>query len=717
MGWDPEERKRRKRSLILTFLLFLLFIGLTAIQVSLQQVRGKNVLVPSNVLVLVIINLNLIVLMVLIVMVGRNLVKIYFEHKRGILGSKFKAKLITAFIALSIIPTVLLFLVASGLITSSIESWFTQQREEALKDSLTIAQAYYEELNRRGKILTENILSIAKKQELLDRENYWKLVWLLKEKAKEHDVKVVEIFDRHGEILGSSKGRKEAVEKAYLVSPKDEKLMRSFSKREAIAWDHKRYHLMLFPFNQGVVALTYKLPSSLHKSLIAIGQYHEGYRQLKELKKPLKISYIIAFLMATLLIIFSSIWFGLHLAKGITIPIEALASGTREVASGNLDTQIDVKADDEIGILVDSFNLMTKDLKRSRGELEERRRYIETILDNIATGVISIDKEGKISSINRAARSFLKLGKVELGGISYKQLFKDERLEALRNTVREMLRSGKDRERRELKLITEEGVMILVVGLSTLVDSEGRYSGMVIVMEDLTELAKAQRAAAWEEVARRVAHEIKNPLTPISLSAQRLKRRFGHLMEAKEGEVFYRCIETIIREVEELKRMVNEFYRFARLPEVSPRPTKLGDIIEDLVALYKASHKDIKFDVKISPDVPTLLLDKDQIKRAFMNLMENAIEAMKGMGKIAISAGWNESSKSVVVEVADEGVGIPPEDRERLFMPYFSTKEHGTGLGLAIVSRIVADHGGYIRVRENKPKGAVFVIELPGRAA
>ncbi len=708
--------QKRKRSLLFTGALFFLFVSLTVLQVYLQQQQGKPSSIPSNILILVVVNLNVIVLMVLVVMVGRNLAKIYFEHKRGRLGSKFKVKLITAFISLTIIPTFLLFLVASGFITSNIEGWFSKQKEEALKDALSVAQSYYQGMDRRAGTLSQEIVNVARKQGLLGSSNYWKLVWLLKEKAREHRLKAVEIFDVKGHILASSKGKGRRG-KEYLVQEGDTKLLQSLKDKKPISWDHGRYHIVVVPFSEGGTAFSYKIPSRLSKSLVAITQYYEGYRQVKELKNPIKISYILLFLMATLLIVFSSIWFGLHLAKGITVPIEALALGTREVARGNLDTQIQVQADDEIGILVDSFNLMIRDLKGSREELEERRRYIETILENIATGVISLDKEGRVISINRAARGLLRLENEPCLEVSYRQIFHEEHLGVLKETVKVMLRRGREGSRREVRLVREEGVIHLLVGASPLLDQEGRYSGMVVVMEDMTELAKAQRAAAWEEVARRVAHEIKNPLTPISLSAQRLKRRFGGHMKGEEGEVFYRCIETIIKEVEELKRMVNEFYKFARLPKISPRPTLLQEILRDLVALYSASHKGITIQVDVPQDLPPLLLDREQMNRVFINLMENAIEAMHGQGVITIKVDWREEEQTVVVEVADEGVGIRPEDRERLFIPYFSTKERGTGLGLAIVSRIISDHGGYIMVRENKPRGAVFVIELPGKAA
>ncbi len=710
------ELKKRKRSLILTGLLFLVFVGLTGLQFYFQQHQGKPTSIPSNILVFMMVNLNLIILMILVVMVGRNLTKIYFEHKRGVLGSKFKTKLITAFIALTIIPTTLLFLVASGLITSNIEHWFTQQREQALKEALAVAQGYYREMDQKGVFLARKVMETAQKQNLLTKKNYWKLVWLLKEKAKEHGLKAMEVFAPSGRLVASSKGKGRKA-RSYLVEPGDPKIQEVLKSKKPLSWDIKRYHILLVPTSGGVVSLTYKIPAQLYKSLATVTQYYEGYRQAKELKNPIKISYIIVFLMATLLIVFSSIWFGLQLAKGITVPIEALASATEEVARGNLDTHITVRADDEIGILVDSFNRMIQDLKISRKELEERKRYIETVLDNIATGVISIDKEGKISSINKAARSLIALSCGDCLGVPYKQIFDKEYLAPLRETVKEMLRRGKEGDRKEVKLVTEEGVIHLVVGASTLVDQEGRYTGTVVVMEDMTELVKAQRAAAWEEVARRVAHEIKNPLTPISLSAQRLKRKFGRYMQGEEGEVFYRCIETIIKEVDELKHMVNEFYKFARMPQISPRPTRLQELIQDLVALYSASHRDINFEVHLSQDLPPLLLDKDQMNRVFINLLENAIEAMKGKGKITIRARWDDSIPAAVVEVADEGIGIKPEDKEKLFMPYFSTKARGTGLGLAIVSRIISDHGGYIRVKDNKPRGAIFIIELPGKAA
>ncbi|MFQ6112144.1 MAG: ATP-binding protein, partial [Nitrospinota bacterium] len=476
----------------------------------------------------------------------------------------------------------------------------------------------------------------------------------------------------------------------------------------------------------GLVAVTYYVPQSLTAKLADIRTAFENYKQMEIQKDPIKASYVMTFLMIALLVIFAAIWFGFYLARGITVPIEKLAEGTRAVAEGNLDFKIDLKADDEVGLLVDAFNRMTSNLKRSgekleeahRGlqrtnvELERRRSYMETVLQNIATGVITVDHRGRITTINKAAGKMLELDIERARGKSYLSLFSSEQLAPVRALLKKMLDSGRESLSEQIQMRVGGRVLTLIASVSLLTDRGGQGIGMVVVFEDLTELIKAQKLAAWREVAQGIAHEIKNPLTPIQLSTQRLKKKFE--TGAQDfAEVFQTSTTTIITQVKSLMELVNEFSQFARLPEAHPRPCDLHALLSEVLSLYRESHRHLEFETRYEATLEPVSVDEGQIKRVFINLLENAIESMGDGGKITISTFHDRMNQSVRIEVADEGEGLPTQSRERLFMPYFSTKKGGRGLGLALVQRIIADHNGSIEVRDNHPKGTVFVIRLP----
>ena len=443
------------------------------------------------------------------------------------------------------------------------------------------------------------------------------------------------------------------------------------------------------------------------------------------LKNPKKVLYVMILFLGTLVIAFSAIWVGLYLARKITIPIQGLTEATHRIAEGDLDFLIDVAAKDEVGILVDSFNKMMSDLKGSKEnlertnielkvsneELDRRRSYIETILQNIDTGVISIDWEGRITTINQAAERMMGVRLIDARGKGYGEMLQFPKLVE----VIQMVTSGHKKSfGGELQLPQDQQTLFLKGHVTALEDDRENYLGAVVVLDDYTELAKAQKIAAWREVARRIAHEIKNPLTPIQLSAQRLRRK-QEKGSADLDEVIRECTSTIINEVAGMKKLVNEFSQFAKMPDVQPAPNDLHDIIHEVCTLYEG-HKEIEIVRELDGDLPVLKIDREQIRRSLINLVENGVEAMEGKGRIWIRTRFDEALQMATLEICDEGVGIRPEDRDKLFLPYFSRKKSGTGLGLAIVDRIVKDHGGYIRFRDNLPRGSRFVIELPAAA-
>jgi two-component system nitrogen regulation sensor histidine kinase NtrY len=425
-----------------------------------------------------------------------------------------------------------------------------------------------------------------------------------------------------------------------------------------------------------------------------------------------KNSYILTLLLITLVIIFSATWFGLYLAKGITVPIQRLAEGTHEVAHGNWDYQIEAAGDDEIGTLVDSFNQMTRDLKQINVELARRGRYMETLLGNIAAGVISVDPAGTITTMNAAAEQMLGVKADEAVGKSYSGAFHSEQLRIMREIMEQV--TGGGTVEREIKIALPDQILTAVATGAMLQGDDGETLGVMIFLEDITQIQKVQRMEAWREVARRIAHEIKNPLTPIQLSAERLRKRYAKLLDG-DGGILDKCTATIISQVEDMKNLVNEFSQFARLPAAELTANNLNDIVKEALFLFKEGHKGVRFEFR-QGEIPSLELDRDQIKRVLINLLDNAVAAVEeNAGEIRIATTYSPSAGIVLLEVADNGSGLAPEVRARIFEPYFSTKKEGTGLGLAIVSAIVADHRGHIRVRPNEPRGTRFIIELPVR--
>ncbi|HSH14172.1 MAG TPA: ATP-binding protein, partial [Desulfurivibrionaceae bacterium] len=468
------------------------------------------------------------------------------------------------------------------------------------------------------------------------------------------------------------------------------------------------------------------MPRQRLQAMESISRGLEGYRQLMILKNPVKNSAYAMLVIVTLLIIFSAVWFGFYVARGLTGPITKLAEATRRVADGELDFVLEKESGDELGTLVESFNQMTRDLLTGKSELEEvnlalqasyqelekRQRYTETILQNVGAGVISLDEKGMITSINRFAEELLKIDKSRMIGRHYREVLRPDHKALLDGFFLELVRSGKAVVQHPVRLTLGDESFLLRVKFTQLKDEQGKRLGVVLVFDNLTELEKAQRMAAWREVARRIAHEVKNPLTPIQLSAQRLRKRYLERL-ADDGEVFDNCTKTIINQVDELKTLVSEFSSFARMPAVRKAPGDLGEVGREVLLFYREAHKNVEFEGRFE-QVPRFSFDREQIKRVLINLLDNAVAAVGPEGgRIGIAISFNPVEKAAFLEVWDNGPGVPEENKLRLFEPYFSTKKTGTGLGLAIASTIVADHDGYIRIRDNEPGGARFVIELP----
>lgn len=723
-------KKRRVRRIVFGIIGFLAILTLIYIQ-ALKTPSPFG----SNVLVFTLVNINIIALVVLVVLILRNLIKLYFERKGKIIGAKFKTKLIISFVGLSLVPTILLFLVASGLITNSIESWFNIQVEKSLKESLEVAQSYYVEAKKNALLHAKDIGQFIIDKKMLDKKNRIFLQNTIDKRRSEFSIDGLQVFSNDLRLIALSFNPDisqdlldmDSTLLDHALKGEEQTHVRYLGKGEVIQGIAPIPSLKDNKKVSGVTVVSYYIPVSLVSKMDMITKAFEDYKAQKILKNPIKFSYVMTFLMITLLIIFSAIWFGLYLARGITVPIQELAEGTHAIAEGNLDFKIETKATDEIGILVDSFNHMTEDLKNSKLaieranvdlrktniELDQRTSYMETVLENIATGVISIDKHGKISTINKSAQLMLDLSSEDIKSKYYRDIFNAEQFEIIRRLMKQMFETERKNIESQIKVTLGAKALTLLINISVLNDKEGKYLGMVIVFEDLTEMIKAQRISAWREVAQRIAHEIKNPLTPIQLSAQRLRKKYREKSNDFE-DVLDGCTNTIINEVGGLKKLVNEFSRYARMPELKIAPTEFHRIIDDVIMLYKTSHKGLTINTQYDKNINIVNVDGEQMKRVFINLIENSIEAMDNGGReIDIKTIFDSNTQAIRVEFSDEGRGIDPRVKDKLFMPYFSTKKDGTGLGLAIVNNIISDHKGKIKIEDNAPKGTKIIMELP----
>jgi two-component system nitrogen regulation sensor histidine kinase NtrY len=693
----------------------------------------------GNVLLFALINLNVMLLLLLVYLVLRSIVKLIFERKRNVLGNKLRTRLVVTFVCLTLIPTLPLFGLATKFISSSVDYWLSGRMEHSLLQAVSLGKDYLEQeqddlaldCQMAARELSDSIGTAAPAHGIPEQIGISIL--------QKYHLKAMLFFDAEGNLLWKQNLAKapsfeiEQVRRILNVEPGNG------STIHTLALDHHQEGLLsscplLSDASQpngplGKFVVLRVLPRHITDRLATVTDGYEDFLQMKLLHKPLRTSHFITFSIVTLLVIFAAIWFAFFLAKNITVPIQHLVEATQSIAEGDLDVQLKWEPQDEIGMLVSSFNKMVLDLRESReqlanaylalqhghAELETRRRYMETVLKNIAAGVVSVDANGLITTVNKSAETMFGFGADQIIGRHYSQFLKAAHMDIVESFLDMYSSSRQPYLEQQLQTIVDNRPMVLLIKVSIFQDEHDKCLGSVIVFDDLTDLEKAQRMAAWREVARRIAHEIKNPLTPIQVSAQRLRRKYVQLMGSPQGAVLEECTGAIMQQVDLMKLLVNEFSNFARLPRANPTPTDLTSIVEESVAPYRHTYPGISFILEKEEAFPILKLDQVQFKQVMTNLLDNAVQALNGHEKsIRISLTYDSTLKIARLECADTGHGLTPEDKLRIFEPYFSTKEKGTGLGLAIVASIVADHNGFVRVRDNHPQGAVIVVELPG---
>jgi two-component system nitrogen regulation sensor histidine kinase NtrY len=735
------ERRRRRRELWISVVVIAAIVAGVLLE---QRIEAGTQALPfgPGVPFLFLNALNVILIVLLVYLIGRNFVKLVFERRRGILGSHLNLKFVAAFTLVATVPMAVLFLVSSSFVTASIETWFSLQVDRALDQSREVAESYYDAAARNALYYGEQIAGQIQQRRLMRPGNAADLHRFVQEKQREYNLGVVQVFhatdggiatlvNPENPAAGFSGEHSGLVRAALDGTPVSR-------TEDAAGADVIRGAVPIHSSDPargadvvGAVVVNYRVPVPLASKVKQIRAALDGYRTLQPQAGYISSVYQQELLLFSLVIVLFAIWWGFRMAKGVLGPIRALAEGTAEVARGNLDVVVEAHADDEIGFLVRSFNKMTHDLREARSgverfnaELEQRRRYMEIVLRNIGAGVISVDAEGRIHTINPSAQRMLAVpAGLGLIGRKVEEVFTHpEQVELLRDFGHELRPDVRESVRRQVQLRSGEDVLTLLVTITLLQDDDGRVLGTVVVFDDYSQVVRAQRMEAWREVARRIAHEIKNPLTPIQLSAQRIRRRFLRRLgdSPEEARVLEECVDTITSQVEGLKLLVNEFSNFARLPTAKLKPDDLNRLVREAVASYQESG--VVLETDLDPQLPIIEIDADQVRRLLSNLIDNAIAAVRERqgvspvpGRVELRTVHDAPLQVVRVEVADDGVGVSDADRRRIFEPYFSTKDHGTGLGLAIVSRIVADHGGYVRVHGNRPRGTRMIVELPVR--
>lgn len=718
-----DEVRRRRREAVLIAVTAVAFVAFAFFQTRLPDFQDS----PSqsgNIVFFLLINLNLILLVLLVFLVARNLTKLVVERRRRIIGARLRTRLVLAFASLSLIPTILLFIVAQGFFASVIENWFGLRVQTALTGALDVAHHYYQQAADDTLVVGDRVAREIERRGLLASARRAELNTLLAVERETQRVDGIDVVSPAGPIAAA---HGERIAARGVPLPRGE-LRALFAQGQDFARTERLRHGDLVvggvPAHdaEGAVAAAVVVARAISPDVAVAARRTakavDEYRQLRVLKQPIRGGYTITFFLITLVVLFSATWFGFYFAKGITVPIQRLGEGMREVAQGNWDYRAATGGDEEIGTLVTSFNTMAGDLKTIHGELEERHRYIESILENITAGVVSLDPTGAVATVNPAATSMLGLRSGDACGRRWQDVFGRADLQPVAELIERMRAERRDRLELQLKLSGGARPVTAFATATALRDERGLPLGLILFFEDVTFLLRVERMEAWREVARRIAHEIKNPLTPIQLSAQRLRKRYAATLQGEDAALLDECTRTIGAQVEQLKRLVNEFSAFARLPALEVTPHDLRAVVEEALVLFREGHREVAFTFTAAEALPPVDLDPDAIKRTVINLLDNAVHACAGAeggGRIEVAITHDPRMGLVRLEVADNGHGMTPDVQARVFEPYFSTKKDGSGLGLAIVAAIVADHHAYIRVRDNQPRGVRMVIEFPLR--
>ncbi len=677
---------------------------------------------------LVLVALSAVVFLLLVALsfiLLRNLVKLYAERRLGVLGSQFRTRMVVSALLLSFAPVLVMFMFAYGLMNRSIDKWFSGPVEQLQQDSGSVGGMLANYAGDTARHAATEIAAATETRHSLETGNYTGMLNEFRERRPTLEGGFAVALVDGDAVASVSAPQPWAVLRRQLPDLAD-------MERSPQKWvsGNAEYLLSVAPVGtSGKILVGLPLPKNFSSTLEQIRSNQASYLALSREAKRIRGMYMLLLLLLTVLVLFAATWVSLFVAKLVTRPVEALAEATREISLGHLGHRVEVSAADELGELVASFNRMAAELESSRHkiemsalaladtntELDQRREHIQTILENIPTGVLSLDAERRVTHTNVAlGRMFWPKGGAPVAGTPLHEIFPPEVTSDLEHLLRKSDRMAMTAAQFEIPV--QKGRISASVTMSSVQHGKERL-GYVVVFEDFSELLKAQKEAAWREVARRVAHEIKNPLTPIALSAERIRKHLerGGAPDDASLAVIHGCAETISGAVSTVRSLVDEFSSLARFPAAQPRPSDINEVIENALAMFNGRLDGINVEKHLGANLPQAMADPEAIKRALANLIDNSAEAMHDslLREIHISTSLVESKDAIEIVVADTGHGVTQEVKERLFLPYFSTKKRGTGLGLAIVRRIIEDHRGSIHVEENDPLGTRFVVELP----
>jgi two-component system, NtrC family, nitrogen regulation sensor histidine kinase NtrY len=695
--------------------------------------RSRSLPIGSHAMFLALVHLNVIGIGLLAWLLARNVTKLVIDRRRGIVGSKLNSKFVALFVLTSALSTSGLFVLCGFLVAHTVDTWFELELSDGLSAARALADRYYtgEERTLRGqaRALAREIGEFG----LLEPERRTGLASWLRNRRSAYGLASIEVFDpRLAPIAASGADGARAASPDAAAARSSPALLaavgqsgQASSERHAVPEGDLLRGAATIRVSSlggeplGVVLIERLLPPEIGARVTSVHEALDAYQRLQPAAGPFRGSMLLLLGLLTLLSLLFSSWMGFRLAKQITDPIQRLALAADEVAAGNLEVRVEHRGEDEIGLLVAGFNRMASDLEASRGDLERRRGLMEVVLGGVGAGVISVDANGLVTTVNASAVRLLGVAPGSWVGAKLGEMLRDAPLDVADHLLSRLHAEGREILRQQVAISVDGEHRILNWTVSALRAGDGAYAGAVALIDDVTQIVRGQRTAAWRDVARRIAHEVKNPLTPIQLSAQRLRRKLGpRISDVESRQVLEQCTDAITAQVEAMKVLVSEFSKFAALPATDPTPTDLNALVSEAIAMYKGKPS-IAFTAHLADDLPELDVDREQIKRVILNLVDNAMVAIEAAGSgpraIAISTRIDRAVGTVQLEVADTGCGVRPEDRARLFQPGFSTKKDGTGIGLTIVSRIVSDHSGHIRVRSNQPRGTRFVIELPAR--
>jgi two-component system, NtrC family, nitrogen regulation sensor histidine kinase NtrY len=741
MAWTMKTINIDRRRLleVLSFIgIVVLIVGITRLETrlyGLSESLAKDHTLLASIFYYAIINLNVFLVILLSVLVVRNIAKLLVDRKRGVFGSKLRTKLVAVLLVFSVVPTALVFYVSTRFITKSFDEWFGNRVKATTQQTRDAGAQIYSQNQRR----LEAIARLAASRVRLPGESLPQFLPAVVTDFGgieiDYGVQSLKVYDSSGFLVNRDSLLVGHRIESPFTSDAVSDLITKFSfhldmmSASAVTVEEGRDVVRAavpVRFSDGKLAAIVVVEERLDAPVLAnLQTILDGLATLKPGAQLVRVSYLILVTVITLLIIFAAIWLGFYVARGITGPLQLLAEATKEVALGNYNVKLSGHTEDETGQLTSAFNLMTRDLARQRQEVEvarlgleksnqeidRRRRYMEVVFKNIASGVIAVDAKGMVNAFNNAAVTMLNLGDNNLLGKDIRDIL-GQALYAVMIPDVDLMAGPVDREID----LREFGVEATIYVAATTIKSEaGEFQGMVLLIDDATDRIRMQRATAWREVARRIAHEIKNPITPIRLSAERMLRRFVSRFDGDDRRVFESCVESILTQVETLRSLVNEFSKFARLPTTDAKPSDLNAIIKTAVEVFKQGYVSISF-IESYDRVPTLSLDPDQFNRVIVNLVSNAVDAVNQSsraGVISLITRYDESLEAAIIEISDNGDGISENIKPRIFEPYFSTKQTGTGLGLAMVNQIVNDHGGYVRLSRSDANGTSFRIEIP----